>query len=161
MYVSSQVRTAVHRPARNIREDSVFQGDHELPGVVVERAEELGDEQAAKGMRNRAGICSFVLETVHQERPHMVAVRQCLETEVIVSFPLNLYESHNGLSSQRQPEQLHTSLFLGPLHSHQPSKEIPGGSPLGLMSVLVQWNDRVEFKDRLSGRDHAPDQGHL
>jgi hypothetical protein len=28
------------------------QGDHQLPGVVVERAEELRDQQAAKGMRS-------------------------------------------------------------------------------------------------------------
>ena len=94
------------------------QGDHELPGIVIERAEELGKEKVAKGVRNRAGTCNLVLKTVHQEKPRMVAARQCLETEVIVSFPLNLYESHNGLSSQRQPEQLHTSLFLGPVHSH-------------------------------------------
>ena len=75
-------------------------------------------------------------------------------------LPFNSDEPRNDLSSQRQPEQRHTSLFLGPVHSHQPSEKIPGGSPLRLMSVPVQWNDRVEFKDRLSGRDHAPDQGH-
>jgi len=47
----------------------------------------LGDEKAAEGVRNRADICSFVLETVHQERPRMVAMCQCLESEANVSFP--------------------------------------------------------------------------
>lgn len=36
----------------------------------------------------------------------------------------NLHESHNGLSSQSQPEQLETSLLLGRAHSHQTSEEI-------------------------------------
>lgn len=129
--------------------------------LSIERTEESGDEKAAKGVQNRADIWRFVLETVHQERPRMVRSVPVFGVGGKCFLPLNLYESHNGLSSQRQPEQLHTSLFLGPVHSHQPSEKIPGGSPLCLMSVLVQWDDRVEFKDRLSGRDHAPDQGHL
>ena len=76
-------------------------------------------------------------------------------------FPLNLYESQNGLSSQSQPEQLHTSPLVGCIHSQQSSEEIPGGSPLRFMPVPVQRDDRVEFKDRLSGRGHAPDQSLL
>jgi hypothetical protein len=37
-------------------------------------------------------------------------------------LPLNLCESDNRLFSQRQPEQLHTSLFHGPVYPHQPSE---------------------------------------
>jgi hypothetical protein len=73
-------------------------------------------------------------------------------------LPRSVFESHNDVSLQRQPEQLDASLLLNQVHSHQPSEEIPGSSPFRFMSVLVQRDDRVEFKDRLSGRGHAPDQ---
>jgi len=122
------------------------QGNHEFPGVVVERAEELRDEEASERVRSGAGTCNLVLKTVHQKRPRMVRSVPVFGVGGKCFLPLNLYESHNGLSSQRQPEQLHTSLFLGPVHSHQPSEEIPGGSPLRLMSVPIQRDDRVEFK---------------
>ena len=123
------------------------QGDHQFPGVVVERAEELRDQESAERMRRGAGPCNLVLETVHQERPRMVRSVPVFGVGGKCFLPLNLHESHNGLSSQSQPEQLHTSPLVGCIHSHQPPEEIPGGSPLRLMSVPVQWDDRVEFKD--------------
>ena len=76
-------------------------------------------------------------------------------------LPRSLTESPNDVLSQGQPEQLDTSLLLGCVHSRQPSEEIPGGSSFRPMSVPIQWDDRVEFKDRLSGRGHATDQRHL
>ena len=113
-------------------------------GVVVERAEEWAIKSPRRGCEEGL-ISEFVLKTVHRRGlvwcsvPVFGVGGKCF-------FPTNLYESQHCLSSQRQPEQLHSSLFFGPVHSHQSSEEIPGGSPLRFMSVPIQRDDRVEFK---------------